>query len=203
MMRPLLILDCDEVILEFARPFADWLREERQILLRFESFALPGNMRRLDGRPVDASEVPGLLDDFFAHGQHLQRPVDGVVEALGRLGAVADLVVLTNVPDAARARRADVLRGFGLDLEVIANARVKGRAVARLAERRPAAVFVDDLPPHHASAAEHAPAVGRLHMVADATLRGLIPAAPHAHARIDGWADAEAWIANWMRGADR
>ena len=26
-MKPILILDCDEVILEFARPFSDWLRE--------------------------------------------------------------------------------------------------------------------------------------------------------------------------------
>jgi hypothetical protein len=201
--RPLLILDCDEVILAFAQPFAAWLRDARGIALTFGSFALAGNMRRLDGGVVDADELPGLLDGFFAEGQHLQTPAEGVVDALGRLSDAMDMVVLTNVPDAACARRVEVLRGFGLDLEVVANARGKGRAVARLAHGRPAAVFVDDLPPHHASAAEHAPAVGRLHMVADPALRGLIPAAPHAHARIDRWAEAERWIADWMEDGSR
>jgi hypothetical protein len=61
-------------------------------------------------------------------------------------------------------------------------------------------VFVDDLPPHHSSAAKHAPAVGRLHMVADATLRDLIPAAPDAHARIDSWKDAVPWIRARLEG---
>ena len=71
--------------------------------------------------------------------------------------------------------------------------------VKELAGDRPA-VFVDDLPPHHSSAAKHAPSVGRLHMVADATLRGLIPAAPDAHVRIDRWADARHWIRDFIEG---
>ena len=61
--------------------------------------------------------------------------------------------------------------------------------------------FVDDLPPHHASVAQHAAHVGRLHMVADPALRGLIPAAPDAHARIDGWREADPWIRQWMETA--
>lgn len=200
-MRPLLILDCDEVILEFAGPFARWLREERAIELRFDSFALVGNMRHLsDGRPVDTQEFPPLLDGFFAQGQHLQAPAEDAIEVLTDLSHQMDLVVLTNIPAAYRDIRLSMLKGLGLDVPVHANDGPKGRMVAALAGDRPA-VFVDDLPPHHSSAAKHAPTVGRLHMVADATLRGLIPAAPDAHVRIDRWADARHWIQDYMEGA--
>jgi hypothetical protein len=199
-VRPLLILDCDEVILEFAGPFARWLREARDIELRFDSFALVGNMRHLaDGRPVEVPEFAPLLDGFFEHGQHLQAPAEDAILTLGELSREMDLVVLTNIPAAWRDIRLEMLKGLGLDVPVFANDGPKGRMVKELAgDRR--AVFVDDLPPHHSSAAKHAPAVGRLHMVADATLRGLIPAAPDAHARIDRWAEAGHWIRDYMRG---
>lgn len=199
-MRPLLILDCDEVILAFAGPFARWLRDARDVELKFDSFALIGNMRHLDGRPVDRAGFPALLDGFFESGQHLQTPADGAVEALTALGSDMDLVVLTNIPAAYRETRLARLKALGLDVPVHANDGPKGRMVAELAAGRPA-VFVDDLPPHHSSAAKHAPAVGRLHMVADATLRGLIPAAPDAHARIDDWREAEGWIRGFLEGA--
>ena len=42
--------------------------------------------------------------------------------------------------------------------------------------------------------AKHAPAVWRLHMVAEPELAPNVPPAPHAHARIDGWAQATDWI---------
>lgn len=200
-MKPLLILDCDEVMLEFARPFAHWLRNTRDIDLRFESFALAGNMRWMaDGAAVEPALFPGLLHDFFAGGQGLQQPVEGVVAALSRLRAAMDIVVLTNIPAEFRDIRVAHLAGHGLDFDVHANDGPKGRVVAMLAEGRRRAVFVDDLPPHHDSVAKHAPDVGRVHMVADATLRGLIPAAPAAHARIDRWDAAEPWIGAWMKG---
>ena len=197
-MKPLLILDCDEVILEFAGPFARWLREARDVELRFDSFALAGNMRHLaDGRLVNMSEFPALLDGFFAEGQHLQDPAADAIETLHRLSSTMDLVVLTNIPAAWRDIRLDRLKALGLDVPVHANDGPKGRMIKQLAgDRR--AIFVDDLPPHHDSAAKHAPDVGRLHMVADEILRGLIPAAPSAHARIDRWAEAEPWIMQWM-----
>jgi hypothetical protein len=56
-------------------------------------------------------------------------------------------------------------------------------------------VFVDDLPVHHESVATHAPGVHRLHMVSEPELAPHIAPAPHAHARIDDWRDARAWIA--------
>ena len=199
-MKPILILDCDEVILEFAGPFQRWLRDAHDIELRFDSFALAGNMRHLsDGRLVDMQDFPPLLDGFFAEGQHLQLPAEQALESLAELRRDMDIVVLTNIPAAYRDIRTEMLHGLGLDVPVHANDGPKGRMIKELAgDRR--AVFVDDLPPHHESAAKHAPHVGRLHMVADEQLRGLIPAAPHAHVRMDRWADARHWISDWMEG---
>lgn len=199
-MRPLLILDCDEVILTFAAPFRQWLADAHAMELKFDSFALSGNIRRADGSLVEHEAFPALLDGFFANGQPLQAPVEGVADAIAALSAAMDIAVLTNIPEAYRPIRAEILRGHGLDLAVHANAGPKGRVVAALAGERPA-VFVDDLPPHHESVAKHAPGVGRLHMVADPELRALIPVAPHAHARIDRWEDARAWIETWLETA--
>ncbi len=197
-MKPILILDCDEVILEFARPFAQWLHDARNVSLRFDSFALMGNMRHISsGELVQPEDFPALIDGFFAEGQRLQQPAADAVAALTRLRGSMDLVVLTNIPENWRDIRVQHLRDLGLDLPVHANDGPKGRMVRDLAAGR-TAVFVDDLPPHHSSALKHAPHVGRLHMVADATLRGLIPAAPDAHARIDTWAQAAPWIEQWM-----
>lgn len=199
-MKPLLILDCDEVILEFARPLARWLREAHAIDLQFKSFALIGNLHHIEsGAPVDAADFPALLDGFFQHGQPLQAPAEGAIEALTALRKDADLVVLTNIPAAWRQIRIDILKDFGLDVPVHANDGPKGRMVKDLAAGR-RAVFVDDLPPHHTSVLKHAPDVGRLHMVADATLQRLIPAAPDAHARIDRWDEAQHWIRATLEG---
>jgi hypothetical protein len=196
-VRPLLILDCDEVILQFAAPFREWLLDEHGLTLKFDSFALVGNIRDAEGTPVDAARFPSLLDGFFATGQPRQAPAEGAVKAIQALSADMDVTVLTNIPSAYRDIRVKVLADLGLDLPVHANDGPKGRLVRELAgDRR--AVFVDDLPPHHMSVAKHAPDVGRLHMVADPTLRALIPAAPDAHARHDAWQDAQSWIRQFL-----
>ena len=64
----------------------------------------------------------------------------------------------------------------------------------KLARRRPSAVFVDDLPMHHASVAKHAPSVWRLHMIAEPRVASAVPMSEHAHARIDDWPSASDWI---------
>lgn len=193
-MKPVLMLDCDNVLLEFVQPFRDWLRAHREIDYRIESFALMGNMRHVaDGRAVTPAEFGELLRGFFAEGQQSQPPIAGAVAAVNRLAADMDVVVLTNIPERWRDLRLQHLRALGFDVPVVANDGPKGPMVKQLAGGRPA-VFVDDLPPHLASAAAHAPGVGRLHMVGEEILRDFIPAADTADARIDLWTDAEGWI---------
>ena len=198
-MRPLLISDCDEVLLEFARPFGDWLARDHDLTLSLDSFALTGNIRRTTGEAIDPAEFPPLLKGFFAGAQHTQPAVAGAVAALERLSAIADIVILTNIEQAHHGAREGVLAALGMPYRLICNDGAKGPPVADLARGR-TAVFVDDLPPNHGSVARHAPDVWRLHMVADERLRAMLPPAPDAHARIDRWSDAEPWIAARLQG---
>jgi beta-phosphoglucomutase-like phosphatase (HAD superfamily) len=188
--RPLLICDADEVLVQFASTFETYL-DEQGYNISFASFALSGNIRRIDnGEAASRKHVNQLVDAFFADRVEACPPVPGAVDALKQLSERADIVVLTNIPAAQEARRAAALAAQGMAFKVYSNEGPKGPAVKLLAGARRRVAFVDDMPPHHQSVAETISHVHRLHLVADMRLRSLIPAAPHAHARIDDWHEA-------------
>jgi FMN phosphatase YigB (HAD superfamily) len=197
MSRPLLITDCDEVLLHMVRHFRDWLADERDILFAIEhenwGEAL---IRRETGAQVPVAEVWPFVDDFFDTEMDRQTPVKGVIEALDRITAHADIVVLTNLPDHRRQPRIDQLSRHGIGHEVYCNQGGKGEALNAIldAHRPPVAVFVDDLSYQLHSVAKAAPQVWRLHMVAEPLVAVHRPPAPDAHARIDDWARAADWI---------
>ena len=196
MSRPLLITDCDEVLLHMVGHFADWLAEAHGIRFMFEDGRFDDFTDIATAEPVAADRVWELLDAFFRREMHRQTLVPGALEALGRIGEVADVVILTNLGDEAHSWRVEQLAGHGIGHQVICNRGGKGGPVAALlAERRPSAtVFVDDLAIHHQSVAKHAPEVWRLHMIAEPRVAGAVPPAEHAHARIDDWPAASDWI---------
>jgi hypothetical protein len=196
MSRPLLITDCDEVLLHMVAPFAGWLDEAHDIDFDPASGDFTAVYRRSDGRQLTDREVWPLLDSFFADEMHRQHPVPGAVEALERIGEVADIIVLTNLGEHCREGRIAQLGSHGIRHRVLCNSGGKGERVAALiAEHGPGPyVFVDDLAYHHSSVAEAAPQVARLHMIADPRLAAATPMAPAADARIDLWDDAVPWI---------
>ena len=197
MTRPLLISDCDEVLLHMVAHFDAWLIEAHDIDFAFETGSFGGAMtRRADAAPVPEAEVWPLLDQFFREEMHRQTAVPGAIESLGRIAEVADIVILTNLGDHAHPWRVDQLARHGIDHEVVCNRGGKGEPARAIAERYKASsvVFVDDLPVHHASVAKHAPDFHRLHMVAEPRLAPAVPTSPHAHARIDRWDVALPWV---------
>jgi hypothetical protein len=203
MNRPLLITDCDEVLLHMVRHFGEWLDEAHDIDFRPQGGAFETALtRRETGSPVPPHEVWPLLDGFFRTEMDRQTLVPGAGEALERIAQVADIVILTNLQDWCHAGRAAQLDAHGIRHRVVCNQGGKGEPVARLAAEHGSSVtvFVDDLEGHHASVAEHAPAVFRLHMIAEPAIARTIPAAPHAHARIDDWEEASRWILARFRG---
>lgn len=196
-MRPLLITDCDEVLLHMVKHFRDWLGDHRGIDFTIGAGDFGKSMRRREGAvPIEQDEMWTLLRDFFPSEMQRQTLVPGAAESLARLSEVADVVVLTNLADECQQPRLAQLAAFGIDHRVQCNQGGKGEPVARLVAEygHPVTVFVDDLPVHHASVARHAPDVHRLHMVAEPELAPAIAPAPDAHARIDDWPTAEAWI---------
>lgn len=196
MSRPLIISDCDGVLLEFIDPFIAYLRDVHALTLRLDSFALTGNIRNAGGEAIAPEAFPPLLAGFFTTHMSTQASVAGAVDALASLAVDCDVVVLTNISDHHAAARTTELARRGMPYRVIGNHGPKGMPIrALLDEFQPSkAVFIDDLPPNHSSAKAHVPHVHRLHMVAETSVRGLIPAAPDADARIDDWPEALAHI---------
>jgi len=195
--RPLLITDCDEVLLHMVSHFDAWLGEAHDIRFAFETGQFAEALtHRSSGELVDREQVWPLLTEFFRGEMHRQTLVPGALEALGRIGEIANIVILTNLGDEAHPWRVDQLARHGIGHEVVCNRGGKGVPAKAIIDRygAGATVFVDDLPVHHASVAEHAPEVHRLHMVAEPLLAPAVPTAEFAHARIDDWPTATPWI---------
>lgn len=197
MSRPLLITDCDEVLLHMVSHFRDWLDEMHDVDFAPFTGDFSGALRRRpSGEVLQRIEVWPLLEGFFETEMHRQTLVPGADIALARLSEQADIVVLTNLGDHFNEARATQLLGHGIAHRVVTNQGGKGDPVAQLvAELEPSVtVFVDDLAHHHTSVATHAPNVFRLHMIAEPFVAEKTPPAPAAHARIDEWEPATRWI---------
>ncbi len=194
MSRPLLITDCDEVLLHMVSHFREWLAEVHDCEFSIErAFMEP--LKR-GGVALPREDIWPLLEGFFETEMPRQTLVPGAREALDRLGAQADIVVLTNLGHRFNEARGLQLLGHGIAHRVVTNQGGKGDPVAKLvAEFTPSVtVFVDDLGPHHASVATAAPDTFRLHMIAEPALAAVTPPSDAAHARIDDWDVAAPWI---------
>lgn len=197
MSRPLLISDCDEVLLHMLRHFADWLDEAHDCHFALDAPGFREAVRdKATGRPLDEARIWPLIDGFFDSEMHRQNIVPGAAAALAKIGEVADIVILTNLGDEYHASRVEQLRAFDINHRVRCNRGGKGAPVAELvAEFQPSvAVFVDDLAVHHQSVAKHAPDVWRLHMIAEPLAAAHMAPALQAHVRIDEWDPALGWI---------
>ncbi len=202
--RPLLVTDCDEVLLHMVSHFADWLDEAHEVVFRPEEGDMAGALKFKDsGERVPRDQVWSYLGGFFTTEMHRQTIVPGALEALGRIGEVADIVILTNLNDAVHGGRVEQLARFGIHHEVVCNSGGKGEPLKNIVERHnaPRSVFVDDLAVHHASVAKHSPDTYRLHMVAEPRLAAVTEPAPAAHARIDDWPTATDWILDRLKDA--
>lgn len=197
MSRPLLITDCDEVLLHMVGPFGEWLDEAHDIDFALDKPDFVSALtRRADRSIVEAEQIWPLLDAFFTTEMHRQTLVPHARQALATIAELADIVVLTNLTDEFHGSRVAQLDAVGIRHAVQCNQGGKGGPVADLVARyRPSVtVFVDDLEHHHASVARHAPDVWRVHMVAEPRVARHRARAEHAHVRIDDWAEALPWI---------
>ena len=195
--RPLLISDCDEVLLHMIRHFGEWLDEAHGLEFNLAATSFSEAIKdKASGAAVTQERVWPLLDRFFDGEMHRQNVVPGAKEALAAIGEQADIVILTNLGDEYEAGRVRQLEAFDIRHRVLCNRGGKGRPVRELIDQMQpnVTVFVDDLAVHHESVANHAPEVWRLHMIAEPSMARNFPKAPHSHARIDEWSEACGWI---------
>lgn len=206
MTRPLVISDCDEVLLHMVSPYKDWLAEHHGVAFHMVGNDFTHAMRHAaSGELVEPAEIWRLLNLFFDTEMHRQHPINGSVHAMNTLAEAADVVILTNLLDHRAEARARQLADHGIHARVFTNQGPKGPALrAILDEYRPSrAAFIDDIAQHIGSAAEVTPEVARLHLCGEPMLAPHITcahAAGHAHARIDTWAEALPWLQSQLHG---
>jgi len=206
MSRPLVITDCDEVLLYMVGHFQEWLAEEEGVSFDLGVPAFHKSMRDAQtGALLEQARVWELLNKFFDGQMHRQTAVEGAAAAIAELSREADVVVLTNLMDFRRDHRVRQLADHGIDLKVYTNQGPKGPALkAILDEYEPGrAVFIDDIAQHHGSVGQLAPHVGRLHLCAEPRIAPHIDCAHQAgdaHARIDTWNHALPWLLERLHG---
>ncbi|MBX7494167.1 HAD family hydrolase [Qipengyuania sp. 1NDW9] len=200
MSRPLIISDCDEVLLYMVAPFKDWLAETQGVEFRMSGNDFSQALRWQDSGEVLAPEqIWKMLGGFFDTEMHRQNPIPGAIEGINTLAEEADVVILTNLVDKRQEMRREQLAGHGLNARVFTNQGPKGPALQNiLAEYRPSkAIFIDDLAQHHRSARETISEITTLHLCGEPMLAPHIDCAHtsgHADARIDSWDEALPWL---------
>jgi hypothetical protein len=206
MNRPLIVTDCDEVLLHMVAHFRDYLGEEHGVDFRIEGGSFARAMRyRASGEVLPDQEMWRLLNLFFDSEMHRQTPIEGAVAAMARLAEEADVVVLTNLLDHRAETRAAQLAGHGIDARVFTNQGPKGPALKKIVDEFcPSRVaFIDDIAVHHRSASEVVPQAIRLHFCGEALMAPHIDCAHvagDAHARIDRWDEALPWLLEKLHG---
>lgn len=196
--KPLLISDCDEVLLHMVVPFQQWLDSAKHIHFDLENGSDFANALRHkhDGTRVLPEKIWPMLKEFFDTEMHRQGAIEGAVETINELSRQADVVILTNLMDDRQVARREQLKAVGIDFPVYTNQGGKGELLKSIVAeyRPPVTVFVDDLGHQHGSVAKHTPDVWRLQMVGEPILAKHIVTNPAAHTRIDRWSEAIGWI---------
>ena len=200
MSRPLIISDCDEVLLYMVSPFRDWLDETQGVEFRMNGNDFSQALRWQEtGEILAPDDIWRMLGKFFDTEMHRQSPIPGAIEGINELGEQADVVILTNLVDKRQQMRTEQLADHGLNARVFTNQGPKGPALQRiLDEYNPTkAIFIDDLAQHHRSARETIGRITTLHLCGEPMLAPHIDCAHtsgHADARIDTWEHALPWL---------
>lgn len=189
--RPLLVLDVDDVVLDFIAPFPRYLAA-KGYELRLGSFRLHGNVHHLEsGTAAEPHRVSELIEEFFNGQADWQTVTLGAAEAISKIARDAEIVMLTAMPHRFRDVRRQHLDALGLDFPLLTTEMAKGPAIQRLRGEHPRPLaFVDDQPGNLVSAHEWVPDAALFHLMADNSLRAHIPDPPDYATVVEDWDEA-------------
>lgn len=194
--RPLLVLDVDDVLLEFARPFMRFL-DDQGYALGMDSFRLNGNVKHVEtGEIADNAMVAAMITQFFDRQAEWQTLTDHAAATLEKLAGNVEIVLLTAMPHRHRQHRREHLDNIGLPYPLVTTEAPKGPAIASLrgTSGRPVA-FVDDMPHNLTSARASLPDIHLYNMMAMPELRKLLPPIAEDVTQVDTWREAGPMIA--------
>lgn len=194
--RPLLVLDVDDVLVHFVGPLLRYF-EGHGCRLQLQTFRLFGNVFDIEtGAAVENDRVSALLDGFFGVQTNWQTPVEGAAQAVATIAGKAEVVLLTAMPHRHRDTRRAFLDRIGLSYPLLTTQMAKGPAIRRLRGTSGRAVaFVDDMPHNLASARASVTDTHLFHLIADNSLRPLLPELPPGATVAMDWREAGDGIA--------
>lgn len=135
MTRPLIISDCDEVLLHMVAPFKDWLEASQGVSFNLEGHNFAEALRwQASGELLAPPDIWKMLRSFFDNEMDSQMPIAGAVEGINTLAEKADVVILTNLVDHHRDARAEQLAKVGINARVFTNQGPKGPALKAIIE---------------------------------------------------------------------
>ena len=136
MSRPLVVTDCDEVLLHMVRHFRDWLGEAHGIdfLLDGNPFAHRCGAAAAASRSADAEKWRYLRRSSTPRCT-ARRAIEGAAAAIAELPREADVVVLTNLTDSYQRPRDAPAARHGDRCAVFTNQGPKGPALQRIVEQ--------------------------------------------------------------------
>ncbi|TDK36954.1 hypothetical protein E2F50_08585 [Rhizobium deserti] len=189
--KPLIVCDIDDVVLQFAAPFQDFLRGQGHELLP-RSFRLTGNIVSIDTQiAIEPADVRRLIHAFFEAQETHQTPFDLVVRTLCDLSVDADVVFLTAMPPRFRDRRRRLLDRLELPFPLVASEEAKGPIMQRLRSHASLpCVFIDDMVHNLQSVRDHVPDCLLIHMMPDSPLHLLAPKPGKEVVRARDWQHA-------------
>lgn len=194
--RPLLVVDVDDVLMEFVRPFTRYL-DSHGLELGLSTFRLHGNIAdKTTKAAIEDGRTSELIDDFFRAQDQWQEAVADAADTMAALAGNAEIVMLTAMPHRHRAVRRRHLDRMGFPYPLLTTEMPKGPAIRRLRGNtgRPVA-FVDDIP-HNLVSVRAAVADAHLfHLMAMPSLRALLPPLPDDMIVVEDWSDAAPRIA--------
>ncbi|WP_137391379.1 hypothetical protein [Rhodoligotrophos defluvii] len=204
--KPLIVCDVDEVVVHFLRAFEAWL-DEHDCWLDPASFALNGNVkRRSDGQPISTEELSHHFREFLAARTAEFEEIENASKSLRHLSEIADVVMLTNLPQAYYADRQRNLRALGMPYPIVVNEGPKGPAMQQItAASQAPVIFIDDTPTNVASVCQTLPEVHVVHFMQDPRFSRHCALIEGISLRSDNWNETADHIARLIEveGLDR
>ena len=144
---PLMIFDADEVLVHFAEPFATYIKKHNH-RLHLTGYRLDNAIKKADTDEVaDPDTAKDLVWGFINEETIRQPAAKGAPQALKKLQAYAQIIILSNVPHSVHDDRVANLKSLNMDYPLISNEGMKGPAVREILRNHKAqSFFIDDNP---------------------------------------------------------
>ena len=144
---PLMIFDADEVLVHFAEPFAIYIKKHNH-RLHLTGYRLDNAIKKADTDEVaDPDTAKDLVWGFINEETKSQPAAKGAPQALKKLQAYAQIIILSNVPNSVHDDRVANLKSLNMDYPLISNEGMKGPAVKEILRNHKAqSFFIDDNP---------------------------------------------------------